>query len=75
MTEMNEPALIECFDCGEPFSPARAALGYNLCLACGEKAARQERTSWCISLSGHKQGYTLITQKGQLKELNKYAAS
>ena len=69
MTEMNEPALIECFDCGEPFSPARAAPGYNLCLACGEKAARQARAGWCIAPT-HKGHYTRITNKEELKHLN-----
>jgi len=64
-----EPALVECFTCGAPFPPARAALGYNLCLTCGEEAARQARTSWCI-VPTHKGHYTRITKKEELKHLN-----
>lgn len=73
MIEPKEIPLIECFECGEPFSEARALLGYNLCLACGEKAARQVRASWCIAPAGHKQGYTLHTDKSALRGLNKTA--
>ena len=72
MRDMREPKeipLIECFDCGESFSEARSLLGYNLCLACGEKAARQARASWCI-VPLHKGHYTLVTQKEELKNLN-----
>lgn len=73
MREPKEIPLIECFDCGESFSEARSLLGYNLCLACGEKAARQARASWCIAPAGHKQGYTLHTDKSALRGLNKTA--
>jgi hypothetical protein len=68
--EPAEPVeLFECFDCGAPFPPARAALGYNLCLACGDKAAREARAGWCI-VSTHKGHFTRITKKEELKHLN-----
>lgn len=67
---MDEP---ECKNCGEKFNPKRAALGYQVCLQCGDKTAKETRAGWTISLAGHKQGYTLITNKEQLKEVNKYA--
>jgi len=64
-----------CRLCCEPYPAGRAALGYDTCLDCGDAAAASERAAWCISLAGHKQGYTLITRKEQLKEINKYAQS
>ena len=63
----------DCNDCGGEIHPRRFALGYRICLTCGDKTARTARTKWTISLAGHKQGYTLITQKEHLKEINKYA--
>lgn len=61
--------LIECFDCGADVPARRAALGYNLCLDCGEAAARAARASWCI-VPLHKGHYTRITKKDELKDLN-----
>ncbi len=63
----------ECKNCGEEFSPKRAALGYQVCLPCGEKMARSERSSWCVAPVAHKQGATLVTDKSQLRGLNKVA--
>lgn len=60
-----------CLTCGDTFPAARRALGYQTCLACGEEAAVSMRTSWCIAPIAHKQGATLITQKEQLRGLNK----
>jgi hypothetical protein len=51
---------MNCVRCGEEVPPPRAALGYRLCLPCGEKKARQERAGWCI-LTPHKQGAMLFT--------------
>jgi hypothetical protein len=64
-----------CTECGEWVHSKRWALGYTLCRACGEQEAKRQRTGWCISLAGHKQGYTLITDREQLKQGNKYANS
>lgn len=61
-----------CTECGEWVHSKRLALGYTLCRACGELAARKQRAGWTISLAGHKQGYTLITDKEHLKQGNKY---
>lgn len=62
-----------CVECDGRVHPRRWELGYKVCLDCGELSARSARASWTISLAGHKQGYTLITRKEQLKEINKYA--
>jgi RNA polymerase-binding transcription factor DksA len=63
--------MCECEDCGAAFSERRAALGYRLCLTCGEKAAREQRAGWCVAPIAHKQGATLVTQREQLRGLNK----
>lgn len=63
----------ECSACGETYPDKRRQLGYRTCLTCGEQAAVEQRMGWTVSLAGHKQGYTLITRKEQLKEINKYA--
>lgn len=58
-----------CTECGEWVHSKRLALGYTLCRACGELAARRARTSW-VTAPMHKQGYTLITNLNELKGLN-----
>ena len=60
----------ECKECGADYPARRAALGYRLCLACGEQEARAARTTWCIAPAGHKQGYTLITDPQYLRNMN-----
>lgn len=60
----------ECAECGGDIPDRRFALGYRLCLACGDKKARAARTSWCIAPAGHKQGYTLITDPQYLRNIN-----
>jgi hypothetical protein len=58
-----------CETCGEAYPAKRKALGYRLCLTCGEEAAREQRMGWCIvpTPKGH---YTRITKKEELKQLN-----
>lgn len=53
--------------CGEPVSPRRAALGYDLCLDCGEAASR--RTVRCV-IPMHKSNYVLVTNYAELKQIN-----
>lgn len=65
--------MTECIDCGEGYPERRAALGYNTCLECGEAAAVEARMGWCIAPIAHKQGATLVTNKDDLKGLNKVA--
>lgn len=59
----------ECRACGEDYPARRAALGYRTCMDCGETEAVEMRTSWCIAPLP-KQGYTRITKKEDLKQLN-----
>lgn len=63
---------IPCPSCGELFDYRRKQLGYNFCLDCGDFRAQQARASWCIAPIAHKQGSTLITNRNDLKGLNKY---
>lgn len=58
-----------CRTCGDDIDPRRVALGYRVCLLCGEDAARAERTSWCIAPL-HKSNYMLLTNKEDLKGIN-----
>lgn len=51
-----------CPQCGDDIDPRRYALGYELCLPCGEEAARAERRSWCV-LTPHKQGAMFFTSQ------------
>lgn len=61
--------MCECDDCGVMFSAKRAALGYRLCLTCGEREARAQRAGWCVA-PVHKSNYVLISNKTQLIGLN-----
>ena len=52
-----------CRQCGDTFSPKRAALGYDKCLACGDKVAQaaiQEKSTRIMPV-GNKQGYGLLS--------------
>ena len=60
--------MIEC-DCGEEIKPARFALGYRVCLACGEARAKERFKSYTIAPM-HKSNYMLITNLNDLKGLN-----
>jgi hypothetical protein len=53
--------IFECWTCGDDVSPERRALGYKLCLFCGEEYAREERSSWCIVQEYTKGNYQFVT--------------
>ena len=61
--------VCQCRLCGEDIEPRRYALGYRVCLWCGEDEAKAERASWCIAPM-HKGNYMLITDKDDLVGLN-----
>ena len=63
------PATHGCTECGEWVHSKRLALGYTLCRACGELAARRARTSWCVAPVG-KSNYMLISNLSELRGLN-----
>ena len=59
--------MAECKTCGEEFSNKRAALGYTLCLPCGEREARGVKH---CTVPGHKQGYMVVSNKADLIGIN-----
>lgn len=50
-----------CRVCGDDINAGRYMLGYKVCLFCGEEAAREERSSWCIVQEYGKGPYQLVT--------------
>ena len=64
---MSKEAEAFCTKCGDDIAPARVALGYHLCLSCGDAAARQVRH--CV-VPLNKSNYTLITNRAELAWLN-----
>lgn len=56
-----------CAHCGDTFSAKRANAGYNLCLLCGEEAARERRH--CI-VPMPKSNYIVVTDPALLIGLN-----
>lgn len=67
----DRPDTYECANdnCLELIHPARYALGYKFCLACGDREAVRQRKLWCIAPM-HKSNYLLITDKQDLTGLN-----
>lgn len=61
--------ISECPRCGHVVPAARVALGYRVCLFCGEEDARQERKSWTV-VPMHKSNYVLLTDKRDLHGIN-----
>jgi ribosomal protein L37AE/L43A len=58
-----------CVECDAAVASKRAALGYTLCLDCGDKKAKSARSSWCIA-PANKSNYMLITNHAELRGLN-----
>lgn len=58
---------MRCCACGEEVPPPRVALGYRLCLPCGEILARQVKRTVAPM---HKSNYMLIVDPEDLKGLN-----
>lgn len=51
----------ECVHCGDDVHIERWALGYRLCLFCGEDAALVERASWTVIQEYGKGNYQYVT--------------
>lgn len=66
MTKKQTKLTYECADCGDDVPAQRAMLGYDCCLACGEKRAKAARKAWTIVPAGTKQGYTRVTKRADL---------
>lgn len=51
----------ECDICGDDIHHERYALGYRLCMNCGNQAAISARQSWCVVQPYGKGPYMLVT--------------
>ena len=63
---------MDCIKCGiEEVESGRAALGYKICLTCGETKAKTEaeRKSRRVAIAYDKGGYQYITEDTDLGEL------
>lgn len=58
--------MIEC-DCGNEIKPARFALGYRVCLACGEANAKKRKFT---VVPMHKSNYVAMFNMADLKGIN-----
>jgi hypothetical protein len=56
---------MNCIHCDDDIDPRRAALGYRLCLFCGEEAAKEERRGWTV-VPMHKSNYVLLVDRKDL---------
>ena len=56
-----------CIRCGSNMAEGRMSLGYNTCLPCGEKQAKQVRH--CI-VPMNKSNYIVVSDAAILKQLN-----
>lgn len=56
-----------CIKCGESVHDARVALGYDLCLPCGEIYARKRKHT---IVPMNKSNYIVVTNPDTLKQLN-----
>lgn len=61
-----EPHLF-CPICDDDIDPQRYALGYRLCLTCGDKVAKQRKHTIAPM---NKSNYMLFTDPEMLKQLN-----
>ena len=58
-----------CPECGTSVPEKRVAIGYVLCLDCGEAQARTARLSWTV-VPMHKSNYILASNRETVKQLN-----
>ena len=56
-----------CTECGDTVAEARWALGYDVCMDCGEHAARQRKHTIAPL---HKSNYMVISNRAELLGLN-----
>ena len=55
------PEWYVCGSCGDDIHHERYALGYRLCMHCGNQAAISARQSWCVVQPYGKGPYMLVT--------------
>jgi hypothetical protein len=57
--------------CGNDIHPERAALGYKICLACGEKAALKKRPFGYLHYGHKTAGAIVVTTKAGFENYSK----
>ena len=62
-----------CVECGEEYNPKRAALGYRVCLDCGEVSAKKiaRYRSKCSAPAFNKGAYQPVMSKADAKWVGK----
>jgi hypothetical protein len=60
--------MIDCV-CGERFSEARFALGYRVCLACGDAQAKKKTKQYTV-VPMHKSNYIALFNRNDLQGIN-----
>ena len=62
-----------CVECGEEYNPKRAALGYRVCLDCGEVSAKKiaRYRSKCSAPAFNKGAYQPVMSKDDAKWVGK----
>lgn len=58
-----------CSWCGDDVPAKRWALGYRVCLMCGEEQARVARMGWCVVQEYGKGAYQFVTPEAAKKTL------
>jgi ribosomal protein L37AE/L43A len=61
MTKEYDDVQYPCRSCGDDVASNRWALGYRVCLPCGESIAVSTRASWCVIQPYGKGPYMLVT--------------
>jgi hypothetical protein len=59
---------MQCHHCDQLIMPARSALGYDTCLPCGEKEARQVRHT---IVPMHKSNYIVVSDLSLLAQITR----
>ena len=59
---------MQCHHCDQSILPARSALGYDTCLPCGEKEARQVRHT---IVPMHKSNYIVVSDLSLLAQITR----
>lgn len=59
---------MQCHHCDQSILPARSALGYDTCLPCGEKEAKQVRHT---IVPMHKSNYIVVSDLSLLAQITR----
>jgi ribosomal protein L37AE/L43A len=70
---MSETEFFDCVICEEDVDPRRVALGYKVCLECGEELAEFERArkAECSAPAFNKGAYQYVTSLDMARDLGR----